>query len=59
MITKEGEEMQKKRRFSLLKRCQRCGASSKAFTMSMMNTEMICLNCKKAEKKPSPLQRGG
>lgn len=33
------------------KNCDRCGGSlEKGRTMSMFNTDCICINCKKAEK---------
>ena len=32
-------------------KCERCGKETSAFIMSMFNTEMICMDCKDAEKK--------
>jgi len=34
-----------------MERCERCGNEAIARIMSMFNTEMICLDCKEAEKK--------
>jgi hypothetical protein len=31
-------------------KCQRCGNETRISTMSMFNTQEICLNCKKREK---------
>jgi hypothetical protein len=31
--------------------CDRCGKETRATIMSMYNTEMICLDCKKAEEQ--------
>lgn len=31
--------------------CERCGKKSLALSMSMLNTDIICSNCKEKEKK--------
>ena len=32
-------------------RCHRCGKESNQYTMSKFNTDLICMECKEAEKK--------
>jgi len=34
-----------------MKKCDRCGKDAFGFTMSMFNTEDICMDCKTEEKK--------
>jgi len=35
----------------MMDRCERCRKEKCGLTMSMMNTEMICLDCEAKEKK--------
>ncbi len=32
-------------------RCQRCGKETNSFIMSMFNEDLICMDCKKAERE--------
>lgn len=38
-------------------RCERCGKETSSFIMSMFNTEMICMDCKTAEKNHPDYQK--
>ncbi len=38
-------------------RCDRCGETSGAFTMSRFNTEMICLQCDEKERAHPEYER--
>lgn len=31
-------------------KCERCGKETNSYTMSMMNTQMICMDCKREER---------
>lgn len=31
-------------------KCERCGKETYSYTMSMMNTQMICMDCKREEQ---------
>lgn len=31
-------------------KCERCGKETNCYTMSMMNTQMICMDCKREER---------
>lgn len=38
-------------------RCDRCGCETNTHTMSMFNTELICMKCKKIERQHSDYEK--